>query len=168
MNWFLALLFPFRSGKQRTVELSMVLVVLSILLAVILKTYHPMVTRAEVLDAALFGLESYKREISYHWALRGEWPRNDSAIEIFHADSFYKINGAPIDQAVLENGAIQIFFKDHLAGAVLSCRPGISPKNPFGPVIWECGEKRRDSTRWQFQGANRTSLDPFFIPANLK
>lgn len=168
MNYFWALLIPLRSGKQRTIELSLVFVVQVILISALLHAYLPMVTRTEVLKGAMFGLERYKREISYHWALYGEWPQNDSGIENFHSDSFEPDDYGRIDHTAIEKGAIQIFFKGNLAGDVLSCRPAIAPADSSGPVIWGCGEINRAPKQWRIQGTSRTSIDPYYIPMDLR
>jgi type II secretory pathway pseudopilin PulG len=168
MNKFLVSIFWGTPGVQRSIERLLVILIIGILAAIMIHAYLPLVSKAKVFNGAIFGFEKYKREIAYHWALSGEWPENESKIELFHSDPFYKEGARYIEKADLENGAIHVFIKNSLAGRVLTCRPAVLNENSTGPVIWICGSGQTGSSAWTLAGPDRTTIESFYIPKSLQ
>ncbi|RPI79906.1 MAG: hypothetical protein EHM45_00930 [Desulfobacteraceae bacterium] len=157
-------------GVQRSIERLLVILIIGILATILFHTYIPLVQRARVLNGLSFGLEQFKREIAYHWALYGQWPADATGMEVFSSDSTSFIKDLPnrIKKAEVENGAIHVFFKGTLAGHVLTCRPAVLKKNTTGSIIWVCGAVQPGPTAWDWIGPDRTNIDNNYIPKNLR
>lgn len=167
---FLFIFFTGTHGVQRSLERLLVILIIGILAMLLLHADLPLVQRVRVLNGLSYGLEQFKREIAYHWALYGQWPQNATNVELFSSDSnsFKKNLSTHIEKTEIENGALHVFFKNQLAGRVLTCRPAILKEDANSPIIWVCGANNLSPTPWILIGPDRTNLKNHLIPGTLR
>jgi hypothetical protein len=169
MNKPFIILFSGTQGFQRSIELMLVVLTIGILAATMIHAYLPLVSRAKVFNGAIFGFEKYKREIAYHWALYGAWPQNETEMERFYVGVFQKPDEHYyVEKAELEGGGIHVFFNNELGNRILSMRPAVLKEDSSGPVIWVCGSSQTGSSAWTLTGADRTTIDSYYIPKSLQ
>lgn len=156
------------SNRRRYfIELLHVIVIISILVVIALKSYQVFRAKAEVMGM-IARSASVKTGSLMYLALHGEFPQNaEQALALLPPETPY--GTASEMKVILEQGAISVSCNNacrHLAGTTLTMRPVVQDDDPTGAVHWVCGNKSESG--WKVFGIDRTDIEDRHIPAVLK
>uniref|UniRef100_UPI004055FB80 pilin n=1 Tax=Candidatus Electronema sp. TaxID=2698783 RepID=UPI004055FB80 len=155
------------SNRRRYfIELLHVIVIISILVVLAIKSYQVMLAKAEVTSMVYrFHFASAKTGNLMYLALHGEFPQNtEQALALLPPENWYI---EPERKVVIEQGAVHVSSSTRrLAGKTLTMRPVVQEDDPTGAVHWVCGNKKESG--WKVFGVDRTDIEDRHIPAVLK
>ena len=85
----------------------------------------------------------------------GSWEGNDADLSGY------------VKEAKIDDAAIHFFLDRNLEGKTVTVRPAVPVDDPFGPVIWVCGD-RDPATGWMVHGVDRTDVDEKYIHSSWR
>ncbi len=163
------------SNRRRYfIELLHVIVIISILVVLAIKSYQVMLAKAEVIGMVFFS-NAAKTDSLIYLALHGEFAQSKEQMLSLDlpgsSQSPYEVlsNTTLKSSLVIEQGAVSITLKNRsgpLAGKTLTMRPVVQEDDPTGAVHWVCGNKRESG--WKVFDVDRTDIEDRHIPAVLK
>lgn len=147
-------------------EFFIVIAIVAIAAVLAVKSFVPLITTAKLTHATgrLF-IDTRVDAMLYH-AINGYWPKDNAVLQGVggHAD-FKKIQDPYIEKALVDEGAIHLYFSKDLAGEVLTLRPAV-PFGGYESMIWVCGNQR-SADEWTVVGKDKTTFENRYILRQL-
>lgn len=160
--------------RRYFIELIHVIVIISILVVIAIKSYQVMLAKAEVTGMVFFA-DAAKNDSLVYLALHGEFAQNKEqmlslALPRTHSLPYESLSNTTLKTSlIIEQGAVSVTLKNSfspLAGKTLTMRPVVQDDDPTGAVHWVCGNKSESG--WKVFGVDRTDIEDRHIPAVLK
>lgn len=157
-----------RLGTRANFEPFFVLATITVLVLLATKSYLPALDSAKLTHAMGGVYINTRVDAMTYYALHGEWPKDNSAMQGSGHDTDYREIKHPslfVQEATVVDGAIHLHFSNDLEGEVLTIRPAL-PKDSPETVIWVCGNQgSRDE--WTVVGKDETTFDNRLIMRSL-
>ena len=145
------------------------ILILSILLAIAIKTYQPYLKIAR-LTQTIGGspFTDMKMQMIFYRAHTGEWPKDNQQTLSFGSWEGHDVDlPAYVKEAKIDDGAIHFSLDQNFQGKTVTLRPAVPADDLFGPVIWVCGD-RDPSSGWLVHGVDRTDVDEKYIHSSWR
>jgi hypothetical protein len=152
---------------HKQAELLLVIFLIGILAALQLKAYMPAIVKAKILHSSGAAFQGARIDSVLYHAFHGEWPRNNREALVFGMNTSYLLNDASFKDVQLKGGAITLKFNEIYPGKIITFRPAVPVRDPFGTIIWVCGDSRR-AEDWHIFGDDLTNIEDKYIHAYIK
>jgi type IV pilus assembly protein PilA len=149
------------------VEMMVVVAILAILAMIAIPSGIERIIREQV-AAAIPLAEAAKEPAAAQWKATKTLPVDNKEAGLPAPD---KVVSNLISSLVVDNGVIHMTFgnkaRSILQGKVLSIRPAVIEESQAVPVAWVCGNAPAPA-KMVVSGANKTNIDPKFLPFACK
>jgi type IV pilus assembly protein PilA len=149
------------------IELLVAVAVLAILATLALPSFQGPMVRQQIVDSSSV-INVGKNAVSAKWAATQKLPVDNADAALPDAD---KLVGNYVSSISVDGGALHVVFGNQVNGAIkgktLTFRPAVVDGAPMEPVAWVCGHAATPD-KMSAKGANRTDVDPKYLPLNCR